>query len=113
MRARAAAQEALREALGIFVGLGAATWAERVRSMLARIGVRGDDGVTLTARELEVARLVAQGFTNREIAERVFLAEKTVEGKLSRIYQKLSVQSRAELATWLARADRSPAPNQG
>jgi DNA-binding NarL/FixJ family response regulator len=52
----------------------------------------------LTPREADVARLVAQGGTNREVAAALLLREKTVENHLSRIYAKLGVRSRVELA---------------
>jgi non-specific serine/threonine protein kinase len=57
---------------------------------------RRPDG--LSARELEVARLVAQGLTNREIAERLVIAERTAEGHVERIRKKLNVRSRREVA---------------
>jgi DNA-binding CsgD family transcriptional regulator len=61
----------------------------------------GDAG--LTGRELEVARLVMTGKTNREIAAELFLSEKTVETHLSHAFAKLGVSSRAALAGVLAR----------
>ena len=54
----------------------------------------------LTAREAEILRLVAQGMTNREIAGRLFIAERTAEGHVERIRNKLGVRSRTEVATW-------------
>jgi DNA-binding NarL/FixJ family response regulator len=54
----------------------------------------------LSRREIEVTRLVAAGMTNREIARKLFLSERTVEGHLDRIRNKLSVRSRAEIAAW-------------
>jgi DNA-binding CsgD family transcriptional regulator len=67
----------------------------------ARSGAAGDAG--LTARELEVARLVMAGKTNREIAAELFLSEKTVETHLRHAFEKLGVSSRAALAGVLAR----------
>ena len=52
---------------------------------------------TLSNRELEVLKLLAEGYTNREIAERVFVSVKTVETHRSKIYSKLGFQSRAQL----------------
>ena len=52
----------------------------------------------LTAAELEVASLVAEGKLNKEIAAALWMSEKTVEAHLSRIYRKLGVRNRAELA---------------
>ncbi len=72
-------------------------------------GPKDSAGVTsLTARELEVAGLVAAGNTNREIASALYLSEKTVESHLSHIFTKLGVSSRARLTTLLARHPRGP-----
>lgn len=68
--------------------------AEARRAADGRSG--GADG--LTARERDVAELVARGRTNREVAAALFLSEKTVENNLSRIYAKLGVRSRSDLA---------------
>ena len=59
----------------------------------------------LTARELEVARLVADGHTNREIAEQLFIGERTVETHLARVFGKLRVKRRAAVAGALVRQD--------
>jgi pimeloyl-ACP methyl ester carboxylesterase/DNA-binding CsgD family transcriptional regulator len=63
---------------------------------------------TLTARQLQVAALVAEGLTNRQIAERLGIEERSAEGHLERIRQRLGVTSRAQVAAWWARdaADR-------
>jgi len=52
----------------------------------------------LSQRELEVLRLIAQGLSNQEIAQRAFLSVKTVEANLTRVYRKLGIRSRAGLA---------------
>jgi DNA-binding NarL/FixJ family response regulator len=55
----------------------------------------------LTKRELQIAELVAQGRSNKQVAATLFLSEKTIEHHLSRVYAKLGVRSRTELtATW-------------
>ena len=54
----------------------------------------------LTRREREVAALVAEGLTNREIAQRLFISERTADGHLEHIREKLGVNSRAQIATW-------------
>ncbi len=64
---------------------------------------------SLTAREMEVAALVAAGNTNREIASTLYLSEKTVESHLSHIFTKLGVSSRARLTSLLARQGQGPA----
>jgi non-specific serine/threonine protein kinase len=56
----------------------------------------------LSRRELEIARLVATGLTNRAIAERLFLAERTVESHVDHILNKLDFRSRAQLAAWIS-----------
>ena len=58
----------------------------------------------LTAREREIAALVAEGRTNKQVAAALFLSDRTIEHNLSRIYAKLGVRSRTELAGTLARA---------
>ena len=58
-------------------------------------------GETLTAQELQVAAIAANGNTNREIAGQLFLSVKTIEMHLSRVYRKLNVRSRTELANLL------------
>ena len=57
----------------------------------------------LSRREKEVAALVAKGLTNREIAERLFISERTVDGHLEHIREKLDVKSRAQVAAWVVR----------
>ncbi len=65
-------------------------------------GLRGAAGAraTLTAREREVAELVAQGLTNRDIAGRLMVAERTAEGHVQSILNKLGFTSRAQIAAW-------------
>jgi DNA-binding CsgD family transcriptional regulator len=93
---RRAAREVLAAALAIFETSGAAGWAEKAHAELARIGGRTRaDG--LTPAEGRVAELVAGGRTNREVAAALFLAERTVESHLTRIYSKLGIRSRTEL----------------
>jgi DNA-binding NarL/FixJ family response regulator len=66
----------------------------------------GEHGLdSLSDREREIAGLVADGRTNREIAERLFLSEKTIETHLSRVFGKLGVRSRAEVAARVAGSD--------
>jgi DNA-binding CsgD family transcriptional regulator len=91
------ARLALEEALQIFDATGAALWSTRARDELARVATRRAS-TTLTATEERIAQLAAEGLTNREIAERVFVSPKTVEANLARAYRKLGISSRAQLA---------------
>jgi DNA-binding NarL/FixJ family response regulator len=86
----------------MFEELGATIWVERARTELARIGGRRGSGSELTATEERVADLVAQGLTNKAVAEELYVSDRTVEGHLSRIYAKLGIRSRAELARRLS-----------
>lgn len=99
----------LRAALAIFERLGAPRWQDRVLGELARVGTRATArgaGPVLTAAERRVADLVAAGHTNAEVAAGLFMGQRTVEAHLSRVYRKLSVQSRRELGRMLT----PPAP---
>jgi DNA-binding CsgD family transcriptional regulator len=101
-RRKRAARQALEGALEQFESLGAPLWADRTRAELGRIGGRAPSSLALTPTEERVADLVAGGATNQEVAAALFLSLKTVEWNLSRIYRKLGVRSRTELARWLA-----------
>ena len=99
---RRAARVSLQQALAIFEQLGASLWAAKARAELGRIGGRAAAAPQLTPAEQRVAALVAQGRTNKEVAAALFVTVHTVEANLSRIYSKLGVRSRAELAHRLA-----------
>jgi DNA-binding NarL/FixJ family response regulator len=80
---------------------------ERLRGILADRGARPPrpllTGVrSFTSAERQVARLAATGLTNRQIAEQLFLSEKTIETHLSRAYRKLGIRSRTQLALHMA-----------
>jgi DNA-binding CsgD family transcriptional regulator len=96
---RKEARETLSKALKVFEGLGAAVWADRTRAELARIGGRAPSSVALTPTEQRVAALVATGGTNREVADALFVSVHTVEANLKRIYRKLGIRSRTQLAS--------------
>jgi DNA-binding CsgD family transcriptional regulator len=108
----AAAREALRGALARFDEREARPWSDRARSELAATGDRrAAEGASrtplteeLTAQELQIAMLVAQGMQNRDIAGALFLSVRTVEFHLTRVYRKLGVRGRAALAHRLANA---------
>ena len=97
-RQKRAAREAIEAALDGFEERGAAGWAEKARAELGTIGGRTRiEG--LTPAESRIAALVAAGQTNREVAAALFLTEQTVATTLTRVYRKLGVRSRAELAS--------------
>jgi DNA-binding CsgD family transcriptional regulator len=109
-RRRRESREWLHRARDTFDRLGAAAWAEHARRELAASGERArrrtpDTADELTAKELQVALVVADGATNREAAAALFVTPKTVETHLHSIYRKLGVRSRVELAR---RLERSP-----
>jgi DNA-binding CsgD family transcriptional regulator len=101
-RRKTEARTLLRAALGRFEALGAAPWADRAAAELRATGetARKRDASTLdqlTPQELQIARLVAEGGRNRDIAARLFLSPKTVEYHLRKIFQKLDIGARADL----------------
>lgn len=96
-RQKRPAREAIELAVAGFEEIGAEGWAERARRELGAIGGRTrSEG--LTAAEQRVADLVAGGATNAEVASTLFLSERTVASHLTRVYAKLGVRSRTELA---------------
>lgn len=104
-RQKRAAAEALREALRTFEELDVPLWAAQARAALERVNVRPTDGAGLTPSERRVAMLAAEGMTNREVGAVLFISPKTVEANLSRVYRKLAIRSRAELARRAAELD--------
>ena len=100
---RTDAREPLAEALEIAARCGARPLAARVRDELKATGARPRrewrTGLeALTPSELRVARLAADGHSNREIAQALYVTPKTVEGHLSRAYAKLGIEGRTGLA---------------
>jgi DNA-binding NarL/FixJ family response regulator len=80
---------------------------------ILHIGEETDQPLTsdpLTAREGEVAAMVAQGMSNRQIAQELFLSERTIEVHVSKILRKLELASRTEIASWTTE-QRLIAPN--
>ncbi|WP_308120514.1 helix-turn-helix transcriptional regulator [Streptomyces bambusae] len=110
-RRRAPARAALQEAAEVFTRAGATPWAALAIEAPAGAGPgrsagRGPVGWgtgVLTEAETRLALLVCQGASNQEAADKLFLSVKTVEARLTRIYQKLDVRSRAQLATAMQR----------
>jgi DNA-binding CsgD family transcriptional regulator len=110
-RRRADARVHLRAAIDILRRLGAVPWAERAEAELRATGetARKRDASAvdqLTPQELQIAGLVADGLTNREIAAQLFLSSRTVDYHLHKVFTKLGIASRTELV-------RDGLPHQG
>jgi len=102
-RRRLDAREQLRIAHELFSDFGVDAFAERARVELEAAGEharkRSPDTLDeLTAQETQISRLVAEGLTNREIAARLFISPSTVEYHLRKVFRKLDVKSRTQLA---------------
>ena len=95
---KAPARAFLEEALELFDALGARLWSARAREELGRVGGRPPSPTDLTETERRVAEIVAEGKTNAETAALLFMSVHTVRSNLRRIYGKLGVRSRSELA---------------
>jgi len=93
-----AARETLERSLTMFEALDARLWAEKTRSELRRIGGRLASDSELSETERQIVELVVAGRKNREVAAELSLSPNTVAWNLSKIYRKLGVRSRTELA---------------
>jgi DNA-binding CsgD family transcriptional regulator len=102
------ASEALNVAGAAFEDLAISAWAERAREEAGRVGLY-PTAATLTETERRVAELVRSGRSNQETADELFMSVKTVESNLTRIYRKLSVRSRTELANRVINLDAAAA----
>jgi DNA-binding CsgD family transcriptional regulator len=103
----------LRSARDIFDALGCAVWGDRARSELRASGEtsrRRDPEARdrLTPQELQIAQLAAEGLTNREIGQRLFLSHRTIATHLYRVFPKLGIAARSQLPQALA-SDPAPA----
>jgi DNA-binding CsgD family transcriptional regulator/tetratricopeptide (TPR) repeat protein len=106
-RRRLDAREQVRTAHDLFAGFGMEAFAERARVELEATGEHArrrtiDTLDQLTPQETEISRLVADGHTNREIAARLFISPSTVEYHLRKVFRKLGVKSRTQLARRMA-----------
>jgi DNA-binding CsgD family transcriptional regulator len=105
------ARDSLRKARDVFDDLGARPWGDRARQQLRASGEHSQPPAPnaagrLTPQELEIARLAAQGMTNREIGQRLYLSPRTVGAHLYRIFPKLDITSRRELSLILPGTDQ-------
>jgi DNA-binding NarL/FixJ family response regulator len=99
---RRLAADSLKAAIETLEELGAVLWRERAEEELRRASPRPRRDRELTGAERRVAALVAQGLTNREVASQLFTTVATVEAHLTRIYRKLGIRSRTQLARAVA-----------
>ena len=102
-RKRVESREHLRAAFAGFEALGAVPWAERARVELRASGetARKRDPSTidlLTPQELQIARFVADGLSNKEVAAQLFLSPRTIDSHLRNVFAKLGITSRTQLA---------------
>jgi ATP/maltotriose-dependent transcriptional regulator MalT len=103
------ARDALRSAHATFAALGAGAWANRASQKLAESGQRAEPQTRytwakLSPQELQIAQLAAEGLSNRDIGERLYLSHRTVGSHLNRVYPKLGVHTRVELRAVLSDA---------
>ena len=104
---RVEARHLLRQAVDVAYRLGAAALARRAETELRATGAKPRrvllSGLeALTASERRIAELAAEGLTNREIAQTLFVTARTVEGHLTNVFNKLDVNARTELPAALA-----------
>jgi DNA-binding NarL/FixJ family response regulator len=92
---------ALREAQALAAELGMTPWSERAAGLLAQADATPPAG--LTGREAEVLRLLAEGRTNREIADALVLSVHTIERHLANAYRKIGTRNRAEATAFVVR----------
>jgi DNA-binding CsgD family transcriptional regulator len=102
------ARESLRSAHDTLAGIGARFWADQAETELRAAGEqtarRSAPGwETLTAQELQIVRMAAEGFSNKQIGQRLYLSPRTVSGHLYRAFPKLGITSRGQIAACLHR----------
>ena len=110
----AQARGPLRTARQICAAHGLLPWTERARRELRATGEAAEEPCTqqrtsLSPQELQIAQLAAEGLSNREIAQRLYLSHRTVGSHLYRIFPKLGITSRIQLPSALATVDARPA----
>jgi DNA-binding NarL/FixJ family response regulator len=82
--------------------LGMIPFTERIGRLRARLPAAAAVRSPLSPREIEVARLVARGLTNKQIGEALFVSERTAENHVQHILVKLGFSNRSQIAAWLA-----------
>jgi DNA-binding CsgD family transcriptional regulator len=101
------ARAELLASMETFDSLGASPWSERARQELRAAGVRAERRTrarreSLTPQELQIAMMAAEGLSNREIGQRLYLSHRTIGSHLHRLFPKLGITSRAQLHATLA-----------
>jgi DNA-binding NarL/FixJ family response regulator len=121
-RQDSAARAPLRAATETFDALGVIPWSERARQLLRATGETSRPRTPeardqLSPQELQIAQMAAEGLSNREIGQKLYLSHRTISSHLYRVFPKLGITSRAELRHVLDRTipDRAtaPAPSHG
>jgi len=117
-RRSAASRAPLRAARDAFDALGVAPWAERARQELRAAGESSQQRSPhaleqLTPQELQIVQLAAEGLSNREIGQRLYLSRRTIESHLYRVFPKLGVTSRGQLPRLLRSGTAHPAGQLG
>jgi ATP/maltotriose-dependent transcriptional regulator MalT len=103
LKRKRAARESIDSAVELFEQLGAKLWLKRARAELARIsGISPKANNRLTETEQRIAALVASGHANKQVAAELYVTVRTVESNLTRIYKKLGIHSRSQLAARLS-----------
>jgi DNA-binding CsgD family transcriptional regulator len=97
------AQAVARDADRLARTLGMAAYTERTAALVAQLD-RGGHPAALSPREAEVAALVAEGLTNRQIAQRLVISERTAQNHVQHILTKLGFTTRSQIAAWNVRA---------
>ena len=98
------AEDAALDADRLARALGMAAYVDRTGTLVAYLNRRKP--VVLSSREAEVARLVAEGLTNRQIAERLVISERTAENHVRHILTKLGFATRSQIAAWSVRTSQ-------
>ncbi len=99
---RKEAKQLAEQAARLIRSLGMSPYAEQLPGLFNRL----DDEGELSPREAEVAALVAEGLTNRQIAERLVISERTAQNHVQHILTKLGFATRSQIATWTTRGTR-------
>lgn len=104
------ARQALGTALRLFEEVGMRVWADKASGELSRVGGRRPATSEMSETERKVAEKLAEGMTTREVAEALYLSERSVQDNIDKAKRKVGARSRAELVAKLSEAEKSQAP---